>query len=226
MKPLRKAGPCPDPDNYIWVRRRNGGYWRRRRGSLKPAVLNEVCAANASNTKQTMPAARRLLGRLNSYTDNFARDYRLQRVATLFSRDLSETGEMTYRLFDRFEMQRDHPLQNIYVTNPGISISKKTIEVTIDLKGEPVRQKTPGASHYYFELILLSGDPAKENALRVESDSSTLYEFEREYTDKIKLSIQLPEKKPYLVFLKCGCMERKNPAMHAKNYGMKVVGLG
>lgn len=226
MKPLKKPGPCPDPDSYIYVRRRNGGYWRKKRGTGKPAVLNTVLAANAENTKLTMPAARRMLAKLKPFTENFARDFRLQRVATVFSRDLKETGEMSYRLFDRFEMQRDHPLQNIYMTNPKIGINKKMMEVTIDLHGDPLWQKTPTATHYYFELILLSGDPAKENALRVESDSSALYEYEREYDDKIILTIQLPDKKPYMVFLKCGCMQDRWPAGHAKNYGMKVVGVG
>ncbi len=226
MKRLKKAGPCPDPAHYIWVRRRNGGYWRLKRGSLKPAVLNEVFAANAKNTRQTMPAAKRLLDRLKPYLDKFHKDYRLQRVATLFSRDLKKTGEMGYGQFAGFEMQRNYPLEQIYEGSPEISISRKVMEVTIDLKKKPVLRKSNVSFHYYFELILVSGDPAKEKALRVESDCSTLYEFGREYTDKIQLNLQLPEKKPYVVFLKCGCMERYSPASHPKNYGMKVVGVG
>ena len=84
--------------------------WRRKRGTVKPAVLNEVLAANAANAKVTVPAARRILEKLEPYMYRFAKSRNVQTFASYLSKVLTAGGKADYRFFIKHEMQKAYPL--------------------------------------------------------------------------------------------------------------------
>jgi hypothetical protein len=60
--------PCPDAERYVLVQTREGKYWRRKRGSVKKAVLNETLQRNVEMMRQSAPAARMIMTRLLAFT--------------------------------------------------------------------------------------------------------------------------------------------------------------
>jgi len=97
------------------------------------------------------------------------------------------------------------------------------LSVDIDLSFEPMKRHNKIATNYYFELIILYGNPAKENTLLVETEQSLLYSFTETYDLGCSMSLQVQKQKPWMLILKASCMEHDLPAHHPKYYGMKVV---
>lgn len=97
--------------------------------------------------------------------------------------------------------------------------------VDIDMSFEPMKRHYKIATHYYFELILLYGNPTKENMLRVETEQSLLHSFTESYEADCSMSLQMPMQQPWMLGLKACCIEDDRPANHYKYYGMKGVGV-
>jgi hypothetical protein len=80
-------------------------------------------------------------------------------------------------------------------------------------------------TNYYFELILLYGDAAKENWLWTENTDSDIYVIGADYDKDCRLGLVLPDQ-PWIALLKVGCLEDNTPAFHARLYAMKVIAVG
>ena len=76
--------PCPDPDRYVLVRGKYRYFWRLKRGTIKPAVLNEVLARSAAITGQTNRAAKHMMSLLSVFTQRMELGLTTTRVAGAF----------------------------------------------------------------------------------------------------------------------------------------------
>ena len=82
-------------------------------------------------------------------------------------------------------------------------------------------------SHYYYEAVLLYGDPSVKDALRTENVVSPLYDINSRKEETCVLDVVLPSNGvPWMVLLKLSCVEGEVLAHAGRNYGMKVVGVG
>jgi hypothetical protein len=99
--------------------------------------------------------------------------------------------------------------------------------VTIPVDAHTVKKLSTLVTAYYFELILLYGDPSLTNGLRIDSDTSPLYSLNRKEATVCRLSLDLPHKKvPWMLILKISCHEGDSLALHCRHYGMKVIRTG
>ncbi len=211
----------PDPEKYQIIKTREGWYLKRRRGTVKPATINETLRLHAASncgaeTKEVFRALKpfipRLYGRLQVY---FA--MRLKKAKL-------ETGRADYRYCEGYEINRLHPLQDIYLENISITEKKGMLYFDLPVSGDGIRKKNNLVTDFYFEAILINGDPAVPGSLRSESDRSELISYNNIPNKKVQLNLILPAKDiPYLVILKFGCMEGRQHAAHGKHYGVKVV---
>ena len=244
-KPTRvkkiKMPPCPDPDLFIAVKRKDGTFfWRRKRGSVTEAVLNPVLAAVAKNKKSTMAAAARVVQALepficNRYEDTKYAAYKRndQRFSGLFTRSILTNGKMDWSFFNGFDINPNCPFEKIMPGNRHqLTMNKNTATVMIPMSDNMVEKlRNRATTHFYFELILISGNPAKENSLRSENDKSDYYAFTPYVRFNVKpqqyceLSIVMPEKKPYILILKVATTEQ-HYYLGPNHEGLKVIAFG
>jgi hypothetical protein len=225
-KKKRKLPPCPDPANYILVRTKEGDYWRRKRGTIKPVTLNKAFARNSNAYKVIMPAIKRILAKLEPFTHCMYAGRLASTMAGALVKDF-DGEKIDYSFLKGFEYQPEYPLHKIVCCHYGTKIDGRTCLLTIDLhKGEVLPQNTLVTS-YYFELIILWGDAVKERGLRIDSTDSPLFLFGQQFTEPYTMEISLPASpQPWMVLLKVACHEGNMLAKHPKHYAMKIIETG
>lgn len=226
MKIKKKGLPvCPDPELYQAVHTKEGSFWRRKRGSVKPAILNNAFKTTANNAAITGPIAKRICQIMQPFTDGLDTGRQTIAMINLLNESMVKNAAIDYSFFTNYEFQKEHPLDELLEAGYKLIVKKGMLCVEIDLSFEPMKQHNKIATHYYFELLLLYGNPIKENKLRVETEQSLLYSFTETYDGMCSMSLQIPKQKPWMLVLKASCMEDNLPAHHPKYYGMKVVGV-
>lgn len=219
--------PCPDPERYVWVNRKSGGYWKLKRGSIKPAILNESFKRNSFAFKTTSPVARRMKERLEEFT----RGLNISSLHSRLNGELVKTnkakGTVDFSKLKGFEIQQGHPLENILLAQYRVQQNNNTITIQIPVSAEVVKQHNRLVTDFYFEGILLHGDGLTDGSLAVEYTVSKPYSFIDTLTEACELVLQLPgDNEPWMLLLKVSCLEGNELAAHAKHYGMRVVAVG
>lgn len=220
-----KRPPNPDPENYIWVDTKEGGFWRRRRGLLKKAKLNTAYQQHSEYTKICSPAASRVIRKLRPYMSGLQPGRITVRICGKLRKAMHETGKLTLHCLDGFDLQPAYPFGNLLTEDLNVLQEKGSLIITIPVTADTIQRMNRLVTDYWFELVLLYGDASQENGLRTESDDSKVYAMETAYKADCRLSLVLPEQ-PWIALLKVNCIEGNEPAAHPKLYGMKVVAVG
>lgn len=212
---------CPDPDNYILIRTRDGVYWRRKRTKGK---VNTSFAENVDLSKICGPAAQRIVQKLRPFMKGIDAGRITLRISNALRKFLKEKKQLTLSALDGVEMQRDYPLHELLLASYRTIVENSMCKIQIEVAKNCVKKQNQIATHFYFEGLILYGDVAKENDLRTDSVESKLYSFGEEPTEVCELCLSLPEGDvQWMVLLKVSCLEGNEMALHAKQYGMKVV---
>lgn len=212
---------CADPDNHVLVKTREGVFWRKKRSKGK---LNEGFAANVDLSKISSPAAKNVVQRLRPYLRGIDTGRITLRVSNALRKALKEKGQMRFWALEGTEMQRDHPLHQLLLAPYKVVQESSVIRITIPPGSHCVKKQNRLATHFYFEALLISGDPGTANSLRSETVESKLYRFGEEPNGNCELSLNLPEGEvSWMVLLKVSCLEGNEMAHHPMHYGMKVV---
>jgi hypothetical protein len=104
---MSRRPPCPDPENYIWVHTEDGGYWRRKRGSVKPAKLNMQFKEGNELMKIAAPAAKRIVQKLRAFLDRMKTGRLNATISGKIRKALSVRGVADFCFFDEFELHRN-----------------------------------------------------------------------------------------------------------------------
>ena len=229
--PKHKGGEplLPFSDDYIWVKTREGSYWRRKRGTVKPATLNDAFTENVRLATLLAPVGKRIIVKLQPFISNLAVGRITLNFSNLLRRALKETGRVDLTFFRHYDFQKKFPLERLLLSHQ-VTQSNGQVVVTIPIDHCTIKFQSKLVTDYFFELILLHGDPMKERGLRIESVSSPVYPFQpnNEWMKKsvCRLSVELPDKNPWMVMLKLNSHEGNRMAIHPKHYRMKVVAVG
>lgn len=220
----RDRPPCPDPDRYYWVETSEGGYWRRY---PEHSTLNSVLRLSADSTRPTNEAAKRVMQKLHSFVQHLMTGRTTMRIAGAFKKAILARGQMDYDFLRDFDFQAYHyPFEKLVKWGVFVKEEKGLLYVTLPQSQLSVRRHSVLATGFYAELILLFGDPGNDKTLRVDSTVSDNYSFlDKEPTRDCELSIQLPERQPWMAILKVSCLG-KEVATAAKYQAMKVVRVG
>jgi hypothetical protein len=82
-------------------------------------------------------------------------------------------------------------------------------------------------TEFFFELIVVWGNPMKEGGLRVDATESKKYERYAAYEEACILKVDLPVKRgPWMGLIKVTCLEDGELPRNPRHYGMKVVAVG
>ncbi len=221
----RHLPPCPDPDSYILVETPDlHYYWRRKRGTLKPAVLNETMQQNADLQRIGSPAASRILRRLDSFLKKFNKGRTYVKLVGKLLKVLSAKGYIDFSLLTGFEFNYDYPLDHLLRNQYKVEEKDGHLKLTIVQRDGSVKVQNSPATEYYYELVLLWGDATGDNSLQVRHHSSALYSYFDPDPPVCELELPLPATgPPWMAMLKIGGLEGNEIAHHPKHYGMKVV---
>jgi len=226
-RPGRRFPPCPFPEGGIPVSSKEGNYWKRKRGTVKPAVLNASFSRNAEAAKIVSPAAKRLVSKLYPYLQGLFPGRLIARLSGKFFQSFNKTGSIHFDLLDLFDFQPDWPFEDLCKANYTLTIADGTARLQIPIGRATMVALNNLVSGYYFELILLYGDVTKERSLRVESVESPLYDYNFKGNTKCQLELILPGGgKPWMLLLKVNSQEGNQMAAHGKHYGLKVIRVG
>jgi hypothetical protein len=222
--------PPYDPDMKELVRTKGGWYYlRNRKPTGKDAVINETFKINKSSLQVCSPVAARIRQKLDPWIKDLTYGNTSRIILRGLLKSYKENGgsKIDYKYFLNVDLFEEYTLEKLMGAMPNVKVTKNGVEVTIPIKANTVKRQNNVVNSYYFELILLWGDPLKENALRVEDTSSELYPYGKAAKTPCVLDVVLPGKKvPWMCILKVGSMEYKQPAAHMKNYAMFVVAVG
>jgi len=224
----RRSNPnkplVPFSENYIWVETKESSFWRKKRGTIKPALLNDKFQENVNLSKIAGPAAKRLIGKLHPYLFNLRTGRIMLRISNLFSKTLKQKNKMDYSLFKDLDFQEDFPFRL-----PGGCLVKQKngeIQVKIPITADTIPYRSSLITDYYFELILLHGDPGKEKDLRTDVITSKLYPFSKRVKESVcTLKLTVPGKEPWMAMLKLNSLEGNEMAVHPRHYGMNVIAV-
>jgi len=226
---MAEKPPCPDPDLYIWVKTRKGGFWRKKRGSVNEAVLNDALKRNAYLTKPMNESASRILLMLRPYLDNMNTKGIYATLSGLLKKGYNQHNRTDYAFLKELNLQPNYPLENLIGKIYTIKADEKYVKVEIPIDAAVLRKQSMLVSHYFFELILLQGDASVENEMMITSDRSDVYPVGAKFPNCI---LEVTSARiPWMVLLKCGCIESPTAntveyAVSPRHYGMKVVAVG
>ena len=234
-KGTKHLPPCPDPERYVRVDTREGSYWRRKRGTVKPALLNERFAANNRAYKVLMPAAARVVHHLEPYTRGLRPGRITARIAALWLPDYLSSGRISFTALEKLEFQPESPTEKLL--KGGASLLSRKLRTTADgaavhtLSIAPdkgsVQAQNDLVTDYYFELILLYGDCTQDGGLSVCSGSSALYRYGEEPAAPCVMELTAaPAGEPWMLLLKLNSLEGPELAVHCRHYAMLVVKAG
>jgi hypothetical protein len=217
-----KRPPNPDPGNCLWIVTKEGGFWRRKRGTVKKAKLNTALKEGSHFMQLSAPAASRIIQKLRPYMNGLYTGRLNTKISGRLRMGLKETGKLNLRCLKGFDLQQDQQFEQLLQAKPQIQQTAHELTVSIPIAAHTVKRINTLVTNYYFELVLLYGDVSKENGLRTESIESDVYEIEKDYNMVCRLSMVLPEKE-WIALLKVNSIEGNELARSHKLYGMKVV---
>jgi hypothetical protein len=227
----RRNDPAPDPpanaEGYVLVRTKEGPYWRKKRGTTIPASLNKSYQQSADTTALASPAAKRIRDRLEEFLKGLDTGRFIANVSGKLRKVYHQKGEFNFSLLEGYELQPYHPLSNLLQGHCYVRTDNNILTISIPVDEDTVKQQNKIVSGFYFEAILLYGDPGKNKGLKLESEISPLYTFNEKTNTECLLRLSLPVKKtPWMALLKVSCLEGNTLASHPRHYGMKVVKTG
>jgi hypothetical protein len=217
-----KKPPSPDPGSYTWIATKEGGYWRKKRGTTKAATLNQSFKQGSSRMKLSAPAASRIVQKLRPYLKGLQPGRLTTRISGELRKGLKEADGVSLVSLKSIDLQPEYPFGDLLQAEVNIEQTAHELILAIPIAEHTIRRLNNLVTNYYFELVLLYGDANKEYGLRIESEDSETYEIEKDYPADCKLRAVLPEQ-PWIALLKVNCIEGNELAGSPKLYGMKVV---
>lgn len=220
-----KLPPCPDPEQYILVKTKEGDFWRRKRQKQSP--VNRSLSANVSATEIVSPAVKRIRNKLEEYTRKLDTGRLHGRLTGLLNKTYKTKGFIDYSALKGFEFQPDHPLARLLLTRFIVNTGSEFTELLIPVTSGVLKKQNDLVTDFYFEGIMLSGDPLADEPLQSAYALSKPYSFTNTLEEDCKIVLPLPEKNvPWMLMLKVSCLEGNEMAVHPKHYGMRVVEVG
>jgi hypothetical protein len=225
-----QLGPNPDISRYVDVFTKNGWYRKQKRGTVKPAKLNESFKQNQDLTSLCSPAAKRLILKLTPWLKPMQTGYVQATICGRFKKAFKQKGKVDFSFMRGVDLAPKDTFRSIV---PSFSVKKTDSTVTIGLivssyspRHKNKKAKEQLAVRYFYEALLVWGNPTKDNGLRVDVTESQIYNY-GEDGEPCKLEVVLPTtKKPWMVLLKINSLEEKRPSVHPGEYGMVVVEVG
>jgi hypothetical protein len=188
------------------------------------AGLNEVLRKNAAATGVASPVAKKIFDKLQPYLAGLRTGRFIANVSSRLKQSLVASGELNFSFLEGYDLQPDYPFSNFFRAFCNVSERPDELIMEIPIDRHTVKLTSRFVTGYYFEAILLYGDPMKKKALKTESETSPIYPVDARFEATCRLSLILPAGNiPWILLLKLSCVEGTTQDTHPSRNGMKVI---
>jgi hypothetical protein len=215
--------PCPDWNKYIMVHTREGYYWRKKRGADHKVEINSELSANAEAIRITTPLVRQFLNSISHHLKRHYGERMFLRMNHAFKKCLKKNGRVDYSATKDFVFYPRNPFPHQIAGSCSTRLNADKTRLQVEIKPFDIPPQNGLVTEYYFQLILVTGDPNEENRLEVETMESPLFPYGQDRTNTVSFETDLPEDKPWLAMIKLNSLEMNELAVHARHYGLVVV---
>ena len=111
----------------------------------------------------------------------------IARFTGLLRKAVHKKGVTDFSFFADYEFQADHPLEALLQVAYRCKEIEGIVQLQIPIMPGGVKKHSPLVTEYYFDLVLLYGDPTKDDGLRVESVTNYSYTINEESTCTLTL---------------------------------------
>jgi len=218
-------GDNPDPGRWEDVRTKAG--WYRRRKRKKGSKINTVLQKNADRMGSTLQAVKRILDKLHPWVHNLELGTLRMKMSAKLRQRMAKEGKTDFMLMKDLDIQPWRPLNALLRAPYSVQVSKDEVVIKLDLRGQNLDLKNSIATDFYFDAVIIWGNPMLEKGLKVDGVESKLYPIENVKEKQCVLRLDLPVKRePWMVMLKVSCLEGNEIGVSPRLYGMKVVEVG
>jgi len=218
--------PCPgNPEDYTLVRPKNEPpYWRKKRGTVKPAKLNTSFKNNVKLNKNVSSMASSIKKKIMPFLEKLETGRFVAKVSGRLRKEYYKSGKFNFGGLKEYELQPTYSLSNLLRREYDVHVKGNEAIIEIPLGENAVKKFNGLVTGYFFEGILLHGDLSKPNSLRVDSETSPVYDIRLKQATNCRLSLHLPTKKvSWMVMLKLHLVMGTKTGDFHKHFGMKVV---
>jgi hypothetical protein len=212
-------------DQLTFVRSHTyGDHVRRKRGSVKPAVVNDAFKKSSDELRAATPYAKLIKDSVNPYVIRF-KDWTLwSRLRSFFRKQVRE-GSIDYHLLEGFEFHKLHSLYSLLRSKPLLKVNMDEGELCLSfglavLPHFPVR----GIDGYKLTLVIIgiSTDGTSSITLDHTFHIKRLNDNSPEEQIRFALKEPLPT---FIIALKCEGCRKSEVVYNVKANGMAVIGV-
>ncbi|HEX6914832.1 MAG TPA: hypothetical protein VF145_06305 [Chitinophagaceae bacterium] len=226
MSDVDNRPPCPgNPRDFVWVRTRNGGHWRHKRGTYKKAVLNHVLSTNARLTKHTNDAASRLMNHLRPHLEGMQPGRSYVHVAGRLKQAYKQNGAFDFSKLLDFDFQKECPLRAFLDLNANIAENGNRVQLDVPVSRRMLNVAGQDITQLRFQLILVYGDVTQDGGLNDSMHESDLLSVD-DQEQCCSLSVELPEAQPWMLLLRLSCLHNDGSDALRQRHGMRVIRVG
>ena len=211
-------------DDHTFVRSATyGDHVRRKRGSVKEALVNEAFRKSSEELRIATPYAKLIKDSVNPYLIYF-RDWTLwSRLRSFFRKQIRE-GDINYQQLVGFEFHKAHSLYSLLRNKPSVNVHADEIEICVHIRFH---------LHPYFPVSYVDGYQFTILVIVVDATNKSVRTFEhvsaiRKLSDPLHEEEQLKFSREVhgstvIVALKCEGCKGNDVMRNVKTQGMAIV---
>lgn len=224
MRWLETLPDCPGrPEHYTLVRTKEGVYWRLKRGSRKPATLNESFSRSKNLTSMVAPVAKRIRDALRPWIRSMQTSRLQIRICMALRKSFKEQGQLKLAALKGLELAEEK-LGDLLDPPVEVRVDESRIRVGLPIDYYTFKHLNNLVTHAWIEAVVVFGDPNRDDGLHTESVSSPLYAVRSAEEHRCELQLDLPPVPDWCLVVTVSCLEGHEMAHHAKWYRGRVVG--
>ena len=215
-------GNNPDPSKYEDIHTNAG--WYRRKKKARGSIVNAIFKKNAANLPHTLAAADYILSLLEPWLLGLELWTLRMKLSGALLKSINQS-KSSFTFMKGIDIQPYRKMQSLLHAKYSSSFKNDQIITTIELNSKTIDLHNSIATDFYFDAIILSGDPFKQD-IKIDSAESMVYPIENTPTVKCEIMLNLSENKvARMVLLKVSCIEGNEFARSARHYAMKVIAV-
>ena len=218
--------PCPAPQGYILVRASDGYmHWRRKRGSLSPAVLNAVLRQNAESIRIVSPLCKVLTAALLPFIGHLPIGNLHTRLLTPLRKSFKDTDFINFKLLNKMDILPGLPFTRLYNGSIDISFADNTLSINFLVNDGLVFRPNNLIEDFYFTAIFISGH-LESGSLNTSVEQSELFSFPQQENKCCHFVYCPPHNEPWMILLKLTYFEGQQQAANPKYHALKIIATG
>ncbi|HEX5169781.1 MAG TPA: hypothetical protein VFW11_11455 [Cyclobacteriaceae bacterium] len=199
-----------------------GDHVRRKRGSVKPARVNEAFKRSSDELKMATPYAKLIKDSVNPFLSN-CRDWTLWSRLRSFFRKQVRSGSIDYYELVGFEFHKKHTLDSLLRGRPAIDASINGSELCISFQLQaPPHIPLSYIDGYQLTLVVIGVNGESTSSCTGEYPLGLARLNEKPGIEQLRLSLKEPAD-TIILALKCEGCKGNNVMNNAKSQGMAIV---